>query len=229
MNYLAAVQDPVMAALKDSTPQPLPSSTPPSPTSSAPIIRSPSLQAPAPPLPFARGRDGYAVLSALRTKPGRADSPPTLCMSCSDKIASWNVLGIQQSLLVQFLKGPIYISSITIGVADIKEELHETVRRDCERAFYGRIEDKTDEVQKAYKRMKMNLPEGYELHRPAILFSGVPFEHSAAVVAQANGKASTSCNECQWVCFRDQGKPVIHLCFLFTGSIMLDRRCRATI
>ena len=29
----------------------------------------------------------------LRTKPGRADAPPTRAMSCSDKLAAWAVLG----------------------------------------------------------------------------------------------------------------------------------------
>lgn len=34
-----------------------------------------------------RGRGYFASLGAVRTKPGRADSPPTLSKSCSDKLA----------------------------------------------------------------------------------------------------------------------------------------------
>lgn len=102
-----------MAALKDSTPWPS------LPESSA-----------------SRGRDNYSLQGVLRTKPGRVDSPPTICMSCSDKIAAWNVLGIQGALLSQFFD-PIYMDGIIIG--GVENSMRQVVQEDCERAFWGRM------------------------------------------------------------------------------------------
>lgn len=115
MRYLAASQDPAMAALKDAAPP-----------------------APPPPGAASRGRNNYALHGVLRTKPGRADSPPTRCMSCSDKLAAWNVLGVQGALAAS-LFAPVYVTSVILG--DIPRDLRPAVREDCERALYGRLKD----------------------------------------------------------------------------------------
>ncbi|KAF5363184.1 hypothetical protein D9758_008334 [Tetrapyrgos nigripes] len=120
--YLAAFQDPEMAALKTlNTLQPASTST-----SSSSIST------------HARGRNNYSLYSVLRTKPGRADSPPTLCMSCSDKLAMWNVLGIQGALGAEVMK-PLYFDEVVVGEV-AGDEMRKMVKEDCERAFWGRLD-----------------------------------------------------------------------------------------
>jgi tRNA-specific adenosine deaminase 1 len=92
--------------------------------------------------PVARGRDNYFLYSVLRTKPGRADSPPTSCLSCSDKIAKWSVLGFQGALLSRVLD-PVFIDEIIINDSSVPVTIQDLVRFDCERAFAKRISSLT--------------------------------------------------------------------------------------
>ncbi len=115
MRYLASIQDASMAALKSQN------------TFPTLALHEAS-----------RGRDNYNRLGVLRTKPGRADSPPALSMSCSDKMARWSVVGIQGSFGSRFLE-PVYLNEIIFGEVPEEEGIREIVREDCERALRERV------------------------------------------------------------------------------------------
>ncbi|KAF9400895.1 tRNA-specific adenosine deaminase 1 [Mortierella sp. AD011] len=131
-------------------------------------------------LGFRRGRIDYDSVGVLRTKPGRVDSEPTMSMSCSDKIARWNVLGLTSALVVPFLLKPIYLQSI------ITRELFDLSA--LERALYKRVQHCC-----CYKASKVfDSPENphkespYRLHRIEIHESLEAFEFSKEVITAKN-------------------------------------------
>ncbi|KAI5124777.1 hypothetical protein M0805_005411 [Coniferiporia weirii] len=168
--FLAAAQDPAIAALKDAAP-------------------------PAAPAPggTARGRDGYALHSVLRTKPGRADSPPTRCMSCSDKIAAWGVLGAQGALAAR-LVGPVYVSAVVLG--DVPSAMRELVRADCERAFFRRVEG-----------VEGTLPEGYRLSKPTVHFTDTDFAFSRSALHAAHPQRAPPPSSNESLCWFADSSP----------------------
>ncbi|CAE6490469.1 unnamed protein product, partial [Rhizoctonia solani] len=121
----------------------------------------------------ARGRDNYNALGWLRTKPARADAPPTISHSCSDKIALWSLVGFEGALLYQ-LMGPLFFSGLVIG--DVLGQFSDTdvdrVRGDCRRALVERLRPLPDGVQ---------VP--YELQ---IGFTSVPFPHARSQIPESN-------------------------------------------
>ncbi|KAF9365806.1 tRNA-specific adenosine deaminase 1 [Mortierella sp. NVP85] len=128
-----------------------------------------------------RGRVDYDSVGVLRTKPGRVDSEPTTSMSCSDKIARWNILGLCSALVAPFLQ-PIYLHSI------ITRELFDLAA--LRRSLYERIDqchcfpalDESSQMSRRYYR-----PHPIEIHE-----SSVPFEFSKEVVTIQAGEDGTT-------------------------------------
>ncbi|XP_017068135.2 tRNA-specific adenosine deaminase 1 [Drosophila eugracilis] len=92
----------------------------------------------------------------LRTKPGRGER--TLSMSCSDKIARWNVMGVQGALLDSLISKPIYFNSLNFCCDDAQLE-------SLERAIYKRWEGRS------FKHYR------FQLQKPQIRIDcGIKFE-----------------------------------------------------
>lgn len=103
----------------------------------------------------------YHLVGLLRVKPGRGDR--TCSMSCSDKMARWNVLGCQGALLMHFLQQPVYFSAFVIGKCPYSQEA-------MERALITRCQH----IQ--------SLPDGFKVQDVVILQSGLQFQHSRLAV-----------------------------------------------
>lgn len=96
-----------------------------------------------------RGRTDFsAPLGTLRTKPGRADAPLATCMSCSDKIALWTLMGCQGSRMMNLLETPIYLDSIMVADGYDKDSL--------ERALNSRISTELEQ-NSVYKVHQINI------------------------------------------------------------------------
>ncbi|KDN50022.1 hypothetical protein RSAG8_01358, partial [Rhizoctonia solani AG-8 WAC10335] len=121
----------------------------------------------------ARGRDNYDALGWLRTKPARADAPPTMSHSCSDKIALWSLVGFQGALLYQ-LMGPLFFSGLVLGdvIGQFSGADVEKIVGDCQRALVDRLRP---------------LPDGIQVpHELRILFTGIPFPHARSQNPESN-------------------------------------------
>jgi len=130
-----------------------------------------------------RGRASYSTFSILRTKPGRADSPPTTSHSCSDKLALWALVGLQGALLARAGMRRVPLEVLAVGgfERDGEDEAgvarRERIRDECVRAVGGRVE--------SWAR-RIGLSED-EYGVPQVEFAPRAFEGAREVVAEREG------------------------------------------
>ena len=165
MLHTAAHQDPEVASLKACSSPPTPI-TELAPDDSIPLEKGSPITPAAPTLTHAvRGRNGYDNFGAIRTKPGRADSTPTISLSCSDKIACWAALGLQGALLEELYE-PIYLSGVAIGGVECDapdgwtgrpgKTWKQVISKEVERALWGRLGPLIGMFPIAIKRLMTN-------------------------------------------------------------------------
>ncbi|XP_016716161.1 tRNA-specific adenosine deaminase TAD1 isoform X2 [Gossypium hirsutum] len=123
-------------------------------------------------VPSSIGEHGCSELIGLvQRKPGRGDT--TLSVSCSDKIARWNVVGVQGALLSYFLR-PVYLHSVTVGRSPYVSEDVCLVKQ-LKRSLFERVTPLSNELIKPF-----------EVNKPIFSAAPVPpkeFQHSETAQA----------------------------------------------
>lgn len=97
--------------------------------------------------------------TGIQTWDGVLQGERLLTMSCSDKVARWNVLGLQGALLAHFIE-PIYLESIVLGSLFHPSHLY--------RAVCGRIENSVEGLPPPYRLNKplLSLTSSREVRQP---------------------------------------------------------------
>lgn len=123
---------------------------------------------------------------AIRIKPGKGIR--TLSLSCSDKLARWNFLGIQGCMLFSLLENPIYLKSFILS-GDVVHSVES-----LERALFGRFSD-----------VSGNLKEPFKHQKPLILIASkeIKFKYS-----KNETRINASANSLNWSLIPENERPL---------------------
>jgi hypothetical protein len=111
--------------------------------------------------------------------PHETSSLSGLSMTCSDKITTWNAVGIQGALLAHLVSDPIYLTTITIGR---KYSVPHVYRGLCCRAqdYQYPLPSSTSDP----------LPPLYSCHHPILLCTALKLDEGVIVTAEPEPTAS---------------------------------------
>ncbi len=118
---------------------------------------------------------GQAVLSLN-------NGEPLLCMSCSDKLALWNTVGIQGALLSKLIE-PVYFDSVTIGCS-VEE---------------GRTYGSLDHLHDLCNAMASHISQPFVVNQPQVFYADIYAERYSPKAPRNRGNVSMN-----WFCGTDR-------------------------